>query len=84
MNREVFLSLLALDSYNRGYGQNVLITDGDSTDDQDEIGRWIGSAQIIADDLTQHAKAVGFYAIAYKWGDETIISYRGTNFATPH
>lgn len=44
MNRDVFLSLLALDSYNRGYGQNVLLNSGDSTIGQDEAGRRIGVA----------------------------------------
>lgn len=80
MNRDVLLSLLALDSYNRGYGQNLLTNKGDSTQGQDEIGRKIGHASIIADDISGFAQAAGFYAIAYQLGSETIISYRGTNF----
>jgi hypothetical protein len=76
MNRDVFISLLALDSYNRGYGQKVN-TDGNS----------IGSAQIInrltvGVDAEKYSswQSAGFYAIAYEWNGETIISYRGTNF----
>jgi len=80
MNRDVFLSLLALDAYNRGYGQNVLVNLGDSTTGQDEIGRFIGSAQIIEQRINSEAQASGFYAIAYDWNGETVISYRGTNF----
>ncbi|MFB0613000.1 hypothetical protein [Aurantiacibacter poecillastricola] len=82
MNRDVFLSLLALDSYNRGYGQNVLLNEGDSTANQNKAGRRIGNATILTDanDPEGVAQAAGFYAIAYEWNDETIISYRGTNF----
>jgi hypothetical protein len=74
MNREVMLSLLALDSYNRGYGQSVggLSNSG-----------MIGKATIrrqsnINENSTE--VAAGFYAIAYEWNNETVISYRGTNF----
>ncbi|NMW31961.1 hypothetical protein HKD42_07805 [Altererythrobacter sp. RZ02] len=84
MNREVFLSLLALDSYNRGYGQNVLLNNGDSTTNQNEIGRFLGSAQVVEQRITSEAQAAGFYAIAYEWQGETIISYRGTKGTTVH
>lgn len=80
MNRDVFLSLLALDAYNRGYGQTVLLNQGDSTTGQDEVGRFLGSAQIIEQRINSEAQAAGFYAIAYDWNGETVISYRGTNF----
>jgi hypothetical protein len=80
MNREVFLSLLGLDSYNRGYDQNVLLNKGDSITGQDEAGRTIGSATIADVPLPAGSINAGFYAIAYEWNGETIISYRGTNF----
>ena len=89
MNRDVFLSLLALDAYNRGYGQGILLNEGDSTAGQDEIGRRIGNATVIADDITQSAVAAGFYTIAYEWRNpcdgqlKTIISYRGTSYKAP-
>lgn len=38
MNRDVFLSLLALDAYNRGYGQNVLLRKDDKITGQNELG----------------------------------------------
>lgn len=80
MNPDVFLSLLALDAYNRGYGQGVVTVKGDDAAGTDEIGRSIGLATIIADDISQNAQAAGFYAIAYEWNNKTVISYRGTNF----
>jgi hypothetical protein len=39
MNRDVFLSILAMDSYNRGYGQGVVLNAGDLTVGQNEVGR---------------------------------------------
>lgn len=83
MDREVFLSLLALDSYNRGYGQNLILADGDAASGVSEIGRKIGGATVSAQsDVDPDTAGVneGFYAIAYDWRGETIISYRGTNF----
>lgn len=76
MNREVFLSLLALDSYNREYGANVEIA-----------GSSLGSARIldreafgIDDNVYAAWQAAGFYGVAYEWNGQTVISYRGTNF----
>lgn len=83
MNRDVFLSLLALDAYNRGYGQNVKVSESDADEGVDESGRAIGTATIILQsDVFSGLPRVeaGFYAIAYEWNGETIISYRGTNF----
>ena len=80
IDRDVFLSLLALDSYNRGYGQNV---EGFAAS-----GR-LGNATILGDALSEldpdDVRAAGFYAIAYNWNGETIIpsphpSWRGTSF----
>ena len=78
MNRDVFLSLLALDAYNRGYGQNVggLCNSG-----------MIGNANIRRQsNISPNSEevAAGFYAIAYEWNGETIISapsssWRGSN-----
>lgn len=73
INKDVFLSLLAMDSYNRRYGQNI---DGLSNTGS------IGTATILKDSVTSlglRAEDAGFYAIAYEWQGETIISYRSTN-----
>ena len=85
MNRDVFLSLLALDSYNRGYGRNVFVTGASA--EANETGRWLGNAEILTDSVQEigaDAQAAGFYAIAYEWNGETIIStpsssWRGSN-----
>lgn len=74
MNPDVFLSLLALDSYNRGYGQNV----GGLTN-----SGMIGNATILRQsNITENSDEVqaGFYAIAYQWQGQTVISYRGKRF----
>ncbi|MEO5707983.1 MAG: hypothetical protein ABIT10_02650 [Alteraurantiacibacter sp.] len=70
----MFLSLLALDSYNRRYGQNV--------GGLSNVGQ-IGTATILTDSVVSLGFATqdsGFYAIAYQWNGQTVISYRGTNF----
>lgn len=80
MNQDVFRAILAMDSYNRGYGQGVKINSADSVTGQAEVGRQLGNATIIAQNITQSAKDVGFYASAYLWDGVQVISYRGTNF----
>lgn len=73
MNQDVFLSILAMDSYNRGYGQNV---GGLSSSGQ------LGAATIIRQSDVRAGSAAltaGFYAIAYAWNGNKVISYRGTN-----
>lgn len=78
MNRDLMLSILAMDSYNRGYGQGVLLNVGDSTTGQNEAGRQLGNAIIGDFALPTSSVAAGFYALAYNWNGETVISYRGT------
>lgn len=76
MNRDdLFLAILSMDSYNRGYGQSIkpeYLTSGS-----------IGNATIGDDALTLlsqgAAVAAGFFAIAYNWNGETIIAYRGSD-----
>lgn len=78
MNRDVFLFLLALDSYNRGCGANVEIGGAKGS----EIGTAVigeNADTLLAPGAAQEA---GFYAIAYEWYGETIIPYRGTNFGS--
>lgn len=73
MNQEVFLSILAMDSYNRGPEPGIKGVAG--------IYK-IGSAVVqdtILEDMAGWAEA-GFYASRYEWNGKTILSYRGTNF----
>ena len=73
MNRDLFLSILALDSYNHGYGVRINVpgTAG-------QLGTATFSRQ---SDVRANSDAVnaGFYAIAYDWNGETVISFRGTD-----
>lgn len=76
MNRDVFLSLLALDSYNRGVDQGVIGLGG--------LGSQIGTAVFDRQSVTTIGSTeinAGFYASAYSWNGEDVISYRGTNFS---
>lgn len=74
MNELLIKSILAMDSYNRGYGEKIKI-DGDS----------IGNYTILTDSLNQGFyderldESIGFYGVAYQGNGETIISYRGTD-----
>lgn len=72
INHTVFLSLLSMDSYNRGLGSNI--------NGLAEFGA-LGTATIrpFQPDEQTGWQAAGFYAIAYDWNGTKIISYRGTN-----
>lgn len=78
MNRDLFLAVLAMDSYNRGYNPGI---DGLSSG----IGAQIGTAVIVSSsdnpilDPNGEGQAASFYAVAYQMMGETIISYRGTD-----
>ena len=68
---DLFLAILAMDSYNRGYNAGLVVQ-----------GTQIGDAQ-----LNQNSEIFGpgvdaaasFFAQAYSWEGQTVISYRGTD-----
>lgn len=80
LSRELYLAILAMDSYNREYDQHVSLT-----------GNQIGEVEIIdrtgLDALRvdySEWQSSGFYAIEYNTsgtsiGDPVTISFRGTN-----
>ncbi len=76
ISKDLFLSILSMDAYNRSYGQGI-------TGLSDATNTGIGTARIRAtsdSDPTSPEVAAGFYAVAYDdptYG--TIISYRGTD-----
>jgi hypothetical protein len=77
--KDLFLAILAMDSYNRGAGAGL--NDGGSGD-QDGLGRigsQIGTATVVNDNNSTTAQAAGFYAVAYNTQYGTVISYRGTD-----
>jgi hypothetical protein len=79
LNANVFQAILAMDSYNRGYGANIKIADVAQPDGSLGSPRSIGTATIKNIDLPAGSVATGFYASAYNWNGQNIISYRGTN-----
>lgn len=88
ISKDLYLAILSMDSYNRGYGEGIGGLGG--------LGSGIGNATILTDSETVAAtkavaQAAGFYAVAYTFGTgpdvpselqgKTIISYRGTDFS---
>lgn len=69
---DLFLAILALDAYNRGYNPGMTFNGG-----SDSPGTEIGDARILDSSADT---STSFYAIAYTWNNETVISYRGTTF----
>ena len=81
MNRDLFLAILSMDSYNRGYGAGINIPLG---------ATHIGRAEILPDSEQRPeitgGEAASFYAIAYDMtgasgfaDGERVIAYRGTD-----
>ncbi len=75
--KDLFMAILSMDSYNRGYEPGIALPDTAS----------IGSATIrslselgVSAETYAQWQTAGFYAAAYntQWG--TVISYRGTDF----
>lgn len=75
ISSELMYAILAMDAYNRGYNPGMVLT-----------GPQIGSATISTDSTEEFRDPVsdpedptpdqtaGFYAVAYEWDGETIIS----------
>jgi hypothetical protein len=88
MSKDLFLAILAMDSYNRGYNAGV----GGLSDAKDIE---VGSAKIVRASSsfeTSEEVEAGFYALAYDIGADgpeglagtTVISCRGTDSALDH
>ena len=88
ISKDLFLAILSLDSYNRGYGAGI--DDGIGIDDGlgTSTSSKVGAATFKSDKGDADAQAADFYAISYtvKGGsvtgidhDTTVISYRGTD-----
>jgi hypothetical protein len=81
---DLIYAILAMDSYNRGYGSgitNLLVPEFDTNGNPTSTIK-IGNYSIARQSntaTTSTAFNAGFYAIAYKNGTETVISYRGTD-----
>ena len=77
INATLFKAILAMDSYNRGYGQGLILPN--VVFGTTKIGNAIISNDSLNTSATNGGVAAGFYAISYNYNGQTIISYRGTN-----
>ena len=72
MTNDLFLAILAMDAYNRGYNPGI-------ADLSDTVGMQIGTATISnrSSSLANSPEvAAGFYAVAYQWNGDTIMASR--------
>ena len=80
ISKDLFLAILAMDSYNRGYGAGITglseVSDGTT-----KIGTATVSKNIQDAGISAEAQAAGFYAISYDTEYGKVISYRGTDKA---
>ena len=67
---DLIYALLAMDSYNRGYGSGIA-----DLDPTGNFGNWSILTTAVVE-YGQDAIDAGFYAIAYQNGDDIVISYR--------
>lgn len=81
MNSTLMKSILAMDSYNRGYDAGIKFgnLEGNNSVDTPGVVK-VGNATITNVRGQQDAQDIGFYGLAYSYGGETVISYRGTNY----
>lgn len=75
MSRDLFLAILAMDAYNRGYGAGIK--------NLPELGA-LGNATILTTPAQAGWETAGFYAIAYEVSQVaglsgTVVAYRGTD-----
>lgn len=60
--RELLLAILAMDSYNQGYGRGLKFSSTESLVDRAESGVSVGNAKIAAEDRSGEAQAISFRA----------------------
>lgn len=79
MNSLLMNAILSMDAYNRGYEEGITLTGsaiGNATITKDSLvlGTTVVNGQNVRDD-----QAAGFYAVAYEYNGQKVISYRGTD-----
>jgi hypothetical protein len=85
ISKELFLAILSLDSYNRGYNAGIADGGPEDLDGLGEAGKSIGNATVLNVPLPAGSFSEGFYAVAYdvpsgtNTPNSTVISYRGTD-----
>jgi hypothetical protein len=71
ISNELMLAILAMDAYHQGYAAGI---EGVGT----QIGTATQNQQSNVNPQSEEVKA-RFYAVAYDWNGEKVISYRGTD-----
>ena len=85
ISQGLMAAILSMDAYNRGYGAGIKgLSDNQSTGIGDANVTTTSTSALI-DPVTGQPvdKTAGFYAVAYNWNGQTVISYRGTDNAAP-
>ena len=90
MNNDLLKAILAMDSYNRSYNEGIIVT-STSLGDAVILQKQVNGVGVTFDSQTlgilpkdnpsdpdvRRDIDIGFYAIAYEYDGEVIISYRG-------
>jgi len=78
ISKDLFLAVLAMDSYNRDY--NAGFDDLGGTGSQIGTATVLNGSELLVDENQQRLdQPAGFYAVAYDTPYGTVISYRGTD-----
>ena len=64
ISKDLFLAILAMDSYNRGYDAGIGDEDSGDPDCPGKAGSIVGGAIVSDDDLPTGSETAGFYGIA--------------------
>jgi hypothetical protein len=70
---DLFLAILSMDAYNRGYNAAL------GNPQTGLSGNQLGNATLLNITLPVGFESASFFAQAYTWNGQTVISYRGTD-----
>lgn len=78
MTNELFLAILSMDAYNRGYGHGLdVVAAGASATNIGNATIGLNSTELSAG--IPGGQAASFFAQSYTWGNQKVIAYRGTD-----
>lgn len=80
LNPELFKAILAMDSYNRGYDASIQLTGSQVGNASIKTDSQILGTTVVDGQTVDRHETIGFYALAYDYDGETVISYRGTDY----
>lgn len=75
-SQRVIASILAMDSYNRGYGEKIINPGGHAPTSPNKLG----NIKIAYEAQPTLGQANSFYGIAYEYAGQFYLSYRGTDY----